>query len=159
MKRKNAQQGTQPGRGATNGTKPENTPQTDKRAAPSTAWRPGESGNPGGRPKLTESQRQAREDRATAQPAAVKRLVSIIENPASEDRDAIAAAKVILEGLEPLKIALDANVTADLKHELKAEVVQSPERMQAIVAVLARAGQLAAKTETAAPVEEKPENA
>lgn len=153
-KRQKPAQSPETARHATNAAKPENTRETDKRVAPSTAWKPGESGNPGGRPKMSEQQRQAREDRAMAQPAAVKRLVAIIENVNSEDRDAIAAAKVILDGLEPLKIDLDANVTAEVKHDVKAEVIQSPERMRTIVEVLRRAGQLAESTETAVPVEE-----
>jgi hypothetical protein len=35
--------------------KPANTPRTDKRKAPKTAWKPGQSGNPAGRPKDGES--------------------------------------------------------------------------------------------------------
>ena len=92
-----------------------------------------------------------------AQPAAVKALVAIIESKSAEPRDIIAAAKVILDGLETLKIDLDANVTADVKHDVKAEVIQSPERMRTIIAVLQRAGQLDANTETATPVETKEE--
>lgn len=124
---------------------------------PTNAFKPGESGNPGGRPKMTEAQREAKEAKAMAQPAAVKALVAIIESKSAEPRDIIAAAKVILDGLETLKIDLDANVTADVKHDVKAEVIQSPERMRTIIAVLQRAGQLDANTETATPVETKEE--
>lgn len=137
--------------------KSESTPKTDKRKAPRSAWKPGQSGNPGGRPPLTEAQREAREARAAAQPSAVARLVAIIADPASKDQDAIAASKVILEGLEPLKMELDASVKAEVQHELR-EVVSTPERLAKIAAVLVRAQALPAteeKTETAAPVETK----
>lgn len=39
---------------------PANRQKTGKRKAPSTAWRPGESGNPDGRPKLSPDQKAAR---------------------------------------------------------------------------------------------------
>lgn len=103
---------------------------------------------------MTDAQREAREAKAMAQPSAVAALVGIIQNKDAEPRDIIAAAKVILDGLDSLKIDLEASGTVDVKHDVKAEVIQSVDRMRTIVAVLTKSGVLEL-TETAAPVETK----
>ncbi len=92
-----------------------NTPETEnskkKRRAPKTAWRKGQSGNPNGRPPLTEAQRMAREIKQRAQPEVMEAMVAIALNRGEETRDRIAAGKVVLEGLDATKIDLD--VTTD----------------------------------------------
>lgn len=138
--------------------KPQNTAKTGKRKPNSTSWKSGQSGNPGGRPKLTEAQQAAREARAAAQPEAVARLVAIIGNPESKDQDAIAAAKVILDGLEPIRLEMDANVSGDVKHEVTAPVVTvTPERLTRVMAVLLNSGAVVATDAAPAAESEKPE--
>ena len=82
-----------------------------KRKAPKTAWKQGESGNPGGRPRLTDSQRLARELRAQAQPAAVVALARIVSNVTSEPRDVISAARALLDGLDVKTVETSVDVS------------------------------------------------
>lgn len=57
--------------------------------------------------------------------------------------------------------SIDANIKAELQHDVKAELVNSPERLSKIAGVLVKARALPVateeKTETAAPVETKEE--
>lgn len=73
-------------------------------------WPKGVSGNPGGRPRLGEEERESRvaalAAKSKAMPSAVAALVSIVESPESKDQDRIAAAKVLLDGLEAQRIEL-----------------------------------------------------
>jgi hypothetical protein len=63
-------------------------------ARSSTSFEPGQSGNPGGRPKgLAEVQQLAREHA----PAAVRTLARIMRSRASDDRARIAAAVALLD--------------------------------------------------------------
>jgi hypothetical protein len=134
-------------------------------APPTNAFQPGNPGGPG-RPKddpeLIEAfrartpQALATLDKVMADFAANK--LTPKGDPLVPSQAAVKAAEVTLNrgwGSAPQTIKLDANVTADVKHDIKAEVVQSPERMRTIIAVLKRAGQLEENTETAAPVETK----
>jgi hypothetical protein len=68
-----------------------------KRKAPPHAWRPGQSGNPGGRPKASEAQKLAAELRAQLQPDIVNLLWGIASDVGAETRDRITAAKALLE--------------------------------------------------------------
>lgn len=112
-------------------------------APPTNAFPSGVSGNPSGRPKLTEAQREAREARAAAQPDAVARLVAIIKSDKSKDQDAIAAAKVILDGLEPLKLEMTGKDGEPLKTEVRLEsAAPDPQKFARIAAILQRAGVL-----------------
>ncbi|TXH58971.1 MAG: hypothetical protein E6Q97_00750 [Desulfurellales bacterium] len=77
-----------------------------------TAWKKGESGNPGGRPKDTF--RVAEECRKHAEDV-VRRLVDWLHHP--DPRASIPAAKLLLErgfGLAPATIELSGNVTLDV---------------------------------------------
>ena len=72
-----------------------NTLKSDKRAAPSTAWKPGQSGNPTGRPTLTPEEREANELLQKASPARVRRLVEL-SLKAEENGDLKTAAHIEL---------------------------------------------------------------
>lgn len=74
---------------------PENRRKTGK--ANKTSWAKGQSGNPGGRPPLTEAQREARDMRALAQPKIVAVLESIALNVEEKAQDRINAAKALLD--------------------------------------------------------------
>lgn len=73
----------------------------------------GVSGNPGGRPPLTEVQRQARELKAQAQPDAVRFLHSVVVDDEAEMRDRITASKALLEGLDAVKLEHSVNTSDD----------------------------------------------
>lgn len=64
-----------------------------KRRAPRTAWKPGQSGNPGGRPKEVAEVREAAR-RHTAE--AIQTLVTIMRN-GTPDRARAAAAEALLD--------------------------------------------------------------
>lgn len=129
-------------------------------------FKPGQSGNPEGRPKddpeLVEAFR-ARTPQALA--TLDKVMADYAANAVTEKGDplvpsaaAVKAAEVTLNrgwGSAPQTIKLDANLTADVKHDLKAEMVPSPERLGRIVAVLLKSNALKLEAETAAPVETK----
>jgi len=60
----------------------------------STSFKPGQSGNPGGRPKaIAEVRELAQQHTATA----IKRLVAILENEKSTDAAAVSAAREVLD--------------------------------------------------------------
>lgn len=68
----------------------ENKPNHTKRAAPHTAWKPGQSGNPGGRPRVVaDIQALARQHTE----AAVRALVAALGSP----RERVAAAQALLD--------------------------------------------------------------
>jgi hypothetical protein len=93
-----------------------NRPKTDgsKRKAPKTAFRPGQSGNPTGRPPLTDEQRTAREMLAAGGPAAVKYLLAVVTGVEEADtKERIAAAKVFVDKLEPVKLEMKLDTTDD----------------------------------------------
>lgn len=131
----------------------------------------GQSGNPGGRPKTDPELVEAFREMTPKSIAVLAKVQddflrgSYVDEDGTEHEqpkagDAVAAAVKSLDrawGTAPATIKLDANVTADVKHDVKADVIQSVDRMRTIVAVLQRAGQLDANTETAAPVETKEE--
>lgn len=75
----------------------ENRQETDrKRAAPKTAFKPGESGNPGGRPKKTEEQRTLEamcRERTTEALATVLTIMAEGEN----ERNKLSAAQFVIE--------------------------------------------------------------
>jgi hypothetical protein len=67
-------------------------------------WKRGQSGNPSGRPKATEAQLRARELKQKAQPKAVEVLTAIMVSKKERTADRIAAAKVLLDGLDAIKV-------------------------------------------------------
>lgn len=85
---------------------PENRKKAGKRKPNAGSFKPGQTGNAGGRPKLTAAEREAKEARALARPSAVAVLVSIMEDPEAPSKDRVSAAKAILDGLEPLKLEM-----------------------------------------------------
>lgn len=137
--------------------KPANKPKSGKRGGKTkTSWPVGVSGNPLGRPKDDPEFIEACREKTPKALATLDRAMDgVDENPGP----AVKAAEVLLNrawGTAPQTIKLDASLKADVQHDIKAEVIQSPERMKTILAVLKRAGQLEANTETAAPVETQP---
>lgn len=72
-----------------------------KRKATPASFKPGVSGNPVGRPPLTEAQRLARSMRAQAQPELVRVLLDIAIK-AVDPKDRIAAAKALIEEVPPV---------------------------------------------------------
>lgn len=140
---------------------PENTPKTGKkkRQPTSTSWKPGQTGNAGGRPKLTDAQREAREARALAQPQAVACLVGIIASDKARDADKIAASKAILDGLEPLKLEMTGKDGEPIRSETTPAplvLTVTPERLTRVMAVLLSAGAVAPDAASTEP-EAKPE--
>lgn len=94
----------------------ESKPKADrpKRKAPRTAFKPGQSGNPGGRKPLTEEQRTAREMLAAGGPAAVEYLLAVVTGVEEADtKERIAAAKVFVDKLEPVKLEMKLDTTDD----------------------------------------------
>lgn len=73
-------------------TRSENRP---KRKAPKTAFQPGKSGNPGGRPKLPEDVKHVRELAREYTVQAVETLVDVMDKGGHAAR--VAAANAILE--------------------------------------------------------------
>jgi len=71
----------------------ENRPKTDKRKAPRSAWKPGQSGNPGGRPKIPEATKEAFKE---ASPEALECLREIMRS-GGNDSARVAAAIHILD--------------------------------------------------------------
>lgn len=65
-----------------------------KRAAPSTAWKPGQSGNPSGRPKLLE---QVRDLARTHTEDAIKTLADLMNDPTERGVVRVAAAEALLD--------------------------------------------------------------
>ena len=93
----------------------ENTPKADrpKRKAPRTAFRKGQSGNPGGRKPLTDSQRTAREMLADLGPEAVAYFRDTMRDTSLERKDRNFAAKVFVDKLEAVKMELKLDTTDD----------------------------------------------
>jgi hypothetical protein len=76
--------------------KPANTSQTEARAAPSTAWRPGQSGNPAGRPRKTQELRDLEAACRAKAPDALRVLTALMQK-ADKDSTRLAAALAILD--------------------------------------------------------------
>ena len=123
--------------------KPENRQKTGKRKANKTSWKPGQSGNEGGRPKATEAQQIAREMKASAQPVVVGYLISVVEDEDADEKDRIAAAKVLIDQ-DALEMKVDGNVSmkAEVQHGVAEPTAPDGDRLLRIAAVLVRAGAL-----------------
>lgn len=74
----------------------ENRQKTDKRAAPRTAFAPGKSGNPGGRPKKTPEMFELEAACKAKTPAALDVMVDLM-NDAKQDSVRLQAALAIIE--------------------------------------------------------------
>lgn len=169
-KRKKPAQRAETGRPATNDTPGVSSDVASNRKATGgitgKGFMPGQSGNPAGRPKDDPELVEAFRARTPQALATLDKVMADYASNAVTDKGdplvpsaaAVKAAEVTLNrgwGSAPAVIRLDANVKAELQHDIKAEVVQSPERMRTIIAVLKRAGQLEESTETTEPVETK----
>ena len=71
-----------------------NRTKTGKRAAPSTAFKPGQSGNPNGRPKIPPELREAAK---SAAPEALQVAIDLMRNPAVEPADRLRAVSIVLD--------------------------------------------------------------
>lgn len=127
----------------------------DSKAPPTNAWKPGQSGNPDGRPKtdpeLVEAFR-ARTPRALA--TLDKAMADYASNATTEKGDplvpaaaAVKAAEVVLNrgwGTAPstIKLDVDAKVKSEVTHDVKP--IADPQRIARIVQVLQQAGALSA---------------
>ena len=70
----------------------ENTPKQGKRKPPKTAWKKGQSGNPGGRPTVPA---EVKEALLVACPRAVQRLIEFVEDP--DPKIALTACERVIE--------------------------------------------------------------
>lgn len=77
-----------------------------KRKAPRSAWKPGQSGNPGGRPPMSDAVREAMDMLRQATPGAVRRLVELMAS--DDEKVAHAAAKTIVDKAVPDKLDAEA---------------------------------------------------
>lgn len=128
----------------------------------------GVSGNPGGRPKDDPELIEAFRARTMKAVATLDKAMDDFANnvctakgdPLVPAAAAVKAAEVTLNrgwGAAPQTIKLDAKVSADVQHDVRA-VVQSPQRLANIARVLEESGALALaklEAETAEPVETK----
>ena len=67
------------------------------RKAPSTAFKPGQSGNPKGRPKQTQEQKDALAQIRALAPEAAMRLQQIVNDPESKSDVLLRAIDIILD--------------------------------------------------------------
>jgi len=72
----------------------ENKPKTDRKA-PKTAFKPGQSGNPGGRPKLPEDVKNVRELARSFTQEAVNALVDVLREGGASAK--VSAAQALLD--------------------------------------------------------------
>lgn len=97
---------------------PENRPKTERKV-PRSAFKPGQSGNPGGRPKRTKEEKDALQMIRALCPLAAEKLREIIENPDVKVSDQLRAIEIIFERTygrayatetgdnEPVKVIID----------------------------------------------------
>jgi hypothetical protein len=74
----------------------ENRQKTGKRPATKTAFKPGQSGNPGGRPKKTESEFELERACEMKAPEALETILDLMQN-AKQDSVRLAAASYVIE--------------------------------------------------------------
>lgn len=74
----------------------ENRQKTDKRKAPKTAFKPGQSGNPGGRPKKTEAEFELERACEDKTPEALDTILGLMTG-AKQDSVRLAAATYVIE--------------------------------------------------------------
>lgn len=91
--------------------------QNTERKAPKTAFKPGQSGNPSGRPKRTAEQKDALAMIRALAPEAAERLKAIITDDSVKADTQLKAIEIILERTYGKPVAYDAagtNVTNEL---------------------------------------------
>lgn len=72
-------------------------PESRRRTGNSTSFKKGQSGNPGGRPKRTQEQKDALEMIKALAPEAVERLKEIITDPSIRPDTRLKAIEIVLE--------------------------------------------------------------
>lgn len=72
-------------------------PENRRRTGNSTSFKPGQTGNPGGRPKRTQEQKDALEMIKALAPEAVERLKEIITDPSIRPDTRLKAIEIVLE--------------------------------------------------------------
>ena len=75
---------------------PESRPKAERKL-PRSAFKPGQSGNPGGRKKRTQEERDALEMIRSLAPQAVERLRDILEDPKVKTRDLLRAIEIVFD--------------------------------------------------------------
>ncbi|MBR0034647.1 MAG: hypothetical protein IJP54_03115 [Synergistaceae bacterium] len=91
------------------------------RPAPRTAFKPGQSGNPGGRPKIPEDVREATR---AACPAAIKLLVKVMKDEEEKTAYRLDAAKTLLDRgygkpMQMQDISLGVTVPVDVTAQIR----------------------------------------
>ena len=91
------------------------------RPAPRTAFKPGQSGNPGGRPKIPSDVREAIR---AACPAAIKLLVKVMKDEEEKTAYRLDAAKTLLDRgygkpMQMQDISLDVTVPVDVTAQIR----------------------------------------
>jgi hypothetical protein len=92
-----------------------NKKKTIKKKAPPAAWSPGQSGNPNGRPKLTEADREALEMFKGALPKVVDKLVDTAINSTNEELAFKAQTYITDRVLGKAKQSVDMDVDAKMQ--------------------------------------------
>ena len=75
---------------------PESRTRTERKL-PRSAFKPGQSGNPGGRPKKTQEEKDALVMIRSLAPKAVERLEEILDNPKVNTRDLLRAIEIVFD--------------------------------------------------------------
>lgn len=144
--------------------KSQSTPKAHKRRAPKTAWKPGQSGNPGGRPKtdpeLVEAFRERTEKAVAVLDRAMGDFLRQADPPAPVRAAAVKASEVTLNrgwGTAPATVKLDVEgrIDTDAKTTVAVKVLD-PERLTRVLGVLQQSGALDAMREQA-KLPEQPE--
>lgn len=84
-----------------------------RRRGPGRPFPKGVSPNPGGRPPMSESKREAQELLAEGGPGAVRYLTSVYRDEMAPTKERIAAAKVFVDKLEAMKLDVKVDTTDD----------------------------------------------
>ena len=100
-------------------------------------FKPGESGNPGGRPKDTDEVKEGKEMLRRAMPEAVRAVVEVLNNPEAKVSERLTAATIILDrvlGKAAQPIVADIyedesshTMTLDEMYELAKDLVETVE--------------------------------
>lgn len=122
-----------------------------KRKAPRSAFKPGQSGNPAGRPPVNPDIKEALK---AACPRAVQVLTDLMENAISEEvrhKSAVTIVERVLGKVaQPLELTGKDGSAVNIEGRTRVEFDVSPERLASIVGLLGGAGALTAGAEAEA---------
>lgn len=108
----------------------ENRTVTDKpkRKAPSTAFKPGQSGNPGGRPKIPEEfKKLARENSIPV----LQQVIKIALDEKAKHSDRLRAAEILFDrGFGKPQQGIDISTQTERHNELVEKVVSDPKLLE-----------------------------